>query len=119
MITRYFVLNTDNTLVPDNDVLPLTSFKYCKVLYKDDDKTIVHVLLDSAEIADMAYITDLDNPLTIVGVAALDIAGSYIGTQYDDIFTYYPELDVTTMSGIPLVPRHLYAGQTTISGMEV
>ncbi len=102
MITRYFVLPESQIkgykadLIPDNDFLPISNLKVIK--YPNpiaDGRYIVKAELPPYVLKSMTESCadfDVEDPLTLEGVVALGIAGSYAGVDRDDVLQRFPEL---------------------------
>jgi hypothetical protein len=100
--TRYFAVQPDQckdfktVFTPDNDLLPLSELSNCKQLCTlSDGRILLDVLLGPNEIQDMQEMTELQDPLTLDGVATLGLTSSYIGMSREDVFSVYPELEGT------------------------
>jgi len=130
-VARFFKCSPDqslgfkSTLIPDGDVLPLDLFHNSKEVYRDDTMVINHVLLSDDTITVMTdSLEEGVDPLTIEGVQALGITGSYCGMEYSHepmagLFWFYPALDAQKLIGqdeegndvfTDVVLRHSWAG---------
>jgi len=96
-------------LMPDSDILPLCSIMHSKSIYSDTDKVICHCRLDCPLIQEMAYQTDLFDPLCLEAVELLGITWSYLGRTKDGVYERYPELNALKEDGSPILMEHIWA----------
>lgn len=98
MVTRYFVVGLDEALdykanlTSDNDILPISNLQSIVVGNLVDGRKIIKAVLPEYLIASMREATDLDDPLTMEGVIALDIAGKFAGSTPEEVLAMFPEL---------------------------
>lgn len=106
LITRYFVVNDTETkdyeanLTPDNDVLPLAQLQSVVVGTLNDGRKVIHAIVPRYLIREMQEMAELENPLTIAGVMALDIVGKWGGIDRESLLERYPELAGQYQSGV-------------------
>ena len=100
--SRYFVLPPDHIdrfraiVEPDNDVLPLDELPNCAQLATTDDgRVILHVQLGRVQIANIAGLSDVADPLGPEAIEALGITGSFVAQSRDGVLAQFPELDGT------------------------
>ena len=102
-IKRFFKVTPEQyanhraTLIPDGDTLPIDILENAGVVYQDDEKVILCVILHSSQLKDIADIAEVEDPLSVEAVVAMGIQGSYCGENYTDeeyqgLFWYFPEL---------------------------
>lgn len=102
-VIRYFVLPESQIgrhtamLIPDHDDLPISNLKIIRYPYPvNDGRFIVKVELPKymlQALAEACGSYDIADPLTMEGVAALGIGGSYVGISRNDVLERFPELD--------------------------
>lgn len=128
MVTRFFKLSPDQGrdhlayLVPQDDVLPLDTFKNVKEVYRDDEKIIVYIAFSNRDIADIANFCNAEDPLSLEALLELGIAHLFCGNDYTDtpgtgLFWFFPELKGTIdqefdgeQVKIPIVKRVHFLG---------
>ena len=106
LITRYFIVNDTETkdyksnLTPDNDVLPLAQLQSVVVGTLNDGRKVIHAILPRYLIKEMQELAELQDPLTIEGVQALDIVSKWGGMDRESLLERYPELAGQYQSGV-------------------
>ena len=106
LITRYFVVNDTETkdytsnLTPDNDVLPLAQLQSVVVGTLSDGRKVIHAIVPRYLIKEMQEMAEIENPLTIEGVQALDIVSKWGGMDRESLLERYPELAGQYQSGV-------------------
>ena len=106
LITRYFVVNDTETkdytsnLTPDNDILPLAQLQSVVVGTLSDGRKVIHAIVPRYLIREMQEMAELQDPLTIAGVMALDIVSKWGGMDRASLLERYPELQGQYQSGV-------------------
>lgn len=117
MVDAYFVCKPDQhkdfrmIVMPDNDLLPLDELSHCKAIYQDNDKIICHCRLTEDEIKELAYHSEMFNPLDISAVEAIGITWTYLGRTLDGVYERYPELNgIKIIDDIeePIIMNHIW-----------
>ena len=100
--SRYFVLPPDQidrfraVVIPDDDVLPLDELPNCAPLATTDDgRVILHVQLGRVQIANIAGLSDVADPLGPEAIEALGITNSFVAQSRNGVLAQFPELDGT------------------------
>lgn len=99
-IDRYFKVENQDyldglsiRLMPDEDILPIDVLTNAVAVYQDDTHTLVKVRLDAELVEDMIRHTEMENPLTLEGVAALGITKTYMGADLPEVYGNWPECE--------------------------
>ena len=99
-IDRYFKVENQDyldglsiRLMPDEDILPIDVLSNAVAVYQNDTHTLVKVRLNPELIMDMIRHTEMENPLTLEGVAALGITQTYMGADLPEVYVNWPECE--------------------------
>lgn len=99
-IDRYFKVENQDyldglsiRLMPDEDILPIDVLSNAVAVYQNATHTLVKVRIDPELIEDMIRHTEMENPLTLEGVAALGITQTYMGADLPEVYNNWPECE--------------------------
>lgn len=103
-------------VILDDMVTPFGTIIHAYEVFRDAAKVICHCRIDEPIVKALAEVAQVENPLDISVVIAVDITWAYLGRTLEGVFVRYPELNGTKIvfDGAdiryePIIAPHVWA----------